>query len=245
MKRLSASLLALIIGTASAAWADPLVAPGGKPGVAAKWASKDGSVVFTIKDGFAASEVADAITRGVAGAETSVVKGKVVVRGVALDVLLPALERVEVSPQADDIDSMLTAMQGVGDEDEGSGSSIRATKATEMADTQHPPDPAQEMPIADLPTTKAKVIKVRHKRYPVFALMVEIQEAAGPFKAGQQVKVLPLVRTEGGHVKRDDKQSKVNLRAWYSRPGDELIMKLRPKATKHGYHVAETIERTR
>ena len=53
------------------AQADTIVSPGGKPGVATKWSAKGDSVRLEIKEGFSPSEVADAILRGVPGAEVT------------------------------------------------------------------------------------------------------------------------------------------------------------------------------
>src|SRR5689334_1250583 len=80
-----------------AAWASPVVGPGGKPGAAAAWTGNGTTVTLSIAKGFDAKAVADAIQKGVAGTSATAQGDKVVVNGLAQDALLSKLEKVEVA----------------------------------------------------------------------------------------------------------------------------------------------------
>jgi hypothetical protein len=236
MKLVPTTLALLTLGllASPSVAAETVISPGGQPGVATKWSGSGKSITLTIKKDYSANEVADAIERAIPGARATGKGRKVLVKGIAKEELISALERVEIDPELDDIDAMLTSVQGL-DADEGSGSSIRATKAAELAAAGKPPA-----------AVVATVLEVRHKRFPVVALKVRLDEitAKGPgLQAGSTLTVLPLIRTKYGILDRTDKQSKANARAWYARPGDRVALKL--EATDKSYWMATEFERAK
>src|SRR5688572_7595398 len=101
--------LALAIGllTPAAAFATPVVSPGGKPGAAVSWSSSGTTVTLRMAPGFDANQVAAAIGKGVQGASAKAEGDKVVVTGIAEAQLLPKLEKVDVAESMDDVDAML------------------------------------------------------------------------------------------------------------------------------------------
>jgi hypothetical protein len=134
LKLTESMLIGALLAAPAAGFADPLVAAGGKPGVATSWAEKNGVVTLVIAPDFDAGQVAEAIKSGVKGASTKVSGNEVLVSGAPLGTLLPALEKLEVSRSGDDVDAMLEAIQAPGGKDDGSGSSIRATQAADFSD---------------------------------------------------------------------------------------------------------------
>lgn len=236
MRMLVQSTLCLTLLVPSAASsAETLLTPGGKPGAVAQVTERGGAVVLALKSGFSPEDVANAVTHAVPGAKCKVDEGRVVVSGVSKAELLPALERIEVSLALDDIDAMLSNMQGLGGQDEGSGSSIRATKVAELGDAQG----------KKLPRVVGTVVKVRHQRYPVVALRVKVTQAEGRLglSPGQEIEVVPLVARGKGDPSIDPAQSRKNARAWYARPGDEVQVELQAKGEKAVF-VARTYERS-
>lgn len=225
-------LVLLVPGAASSA--ETLLTPGGKPGAVVQVSERGGAVVLKLKPGFSAQDVANAVTHAVPDAQCRVDKDSVVVSGVKKAELLPALERIEVSPELDDIDAMLSNMQGLGGQDEGSGSSIRATKVAELGDAAG----------KKLPRVVGTVVKVRHQRYPVVALRVKVTDAGGlaGLGAGQEIEVVPLVARGKGDPSIDPAQSRKNARAWYARPGDEVQVELQARGEKDVF-VARSYER--
>lgn len=226
MKLAPYALLAALAGTPAVAAADTIVSAGGKPGVAESWKTEGDTVVLTIQSDFSASEVAEAIAAGVAGATATAGEGTVTVKGVEAAKLLTALERVEVDVEMDDIDSMFAAIQNPGADDEGSGSSIRATKAADMSEAMKTSRPA----------LTARVSKVRHKRFPLVALTIKVdappEGAKSEVGAGDTITIVPRIRTKRGVVDAGDDESQKNLSAWYARPGDKIRFTLVDKKKK-------------
>lgn len=229
----SALCLTLLVPSAASS-ADTLLAPGGKPGVITRVDTKGESVVLKVKNGFSPEDVANTVTHGVPGARCKVERDSVMVSGVSKADLLPALERLEVSPQLDDIDAMLSNMQGLGTEDEGSGSSIRATKVAELGEADG----------KKLPRVVATVLAVRHQRYPLVALRVKVSDAGGleGLSAGKEIEVVPLIARGKGDKSVEISQSRKNARAWYARPGDEIVVELKARGDKDVF-VAQSYER--
>lgn len=216
------------------ALAEPVVSPGGKPGAAKAWSSQDGAVVLELVPGFTADAVAAAIQKGVAGAKASAKDGKVAVTGVDEKKLLVALEKVDVS--ADDVDAMVSALQGGGDE--GSGSSIRATKAAELPGASAP---------AELQVVGATVLSVKHGKYPHVAVTLKLDVipkalADAGVKPGAKVTVVPRVQLEGGRIAPTDERSKTNIGAWYARTGDKIQVAIEGQ-NPQGFWVAAQFER--
>ncbi|MBI4821164.1 MAG: hypothetical protein HY791_33195 [Deltaproteobacteria bacterium] len=231
MKRelLAAAAAAMVF--VSPAFAETVVSPGGQPGVATSWVKKGDALTFTLKEGFSADDVADAILRAVPGSTAKAKGGKVVVTGVEEKELLVALERVQVDRGLDDIDNALASLQG-NKEEEGSGSSIRASKATQIGEAAE-----QTFEVT------GKVSMVRHKTYPKVALELEVSDA-GAAKLPGKITVVPRVKIESGRPVMSDPETKANAAAWYVRQGDSVKVKIFLSPDKKTY-VATAFARQR
>jgi len=221
--------------SAFAANAETVISPGGKPGAAKSWAANGGVITLDLVPGFTPDAVAAAIQKGVAGSKASVKDGKVIVSGVDEKKLLAALEKIDVA--ADDVDAMVAALQGGGEE--GSGSSIRATKAAEIP--QPSASPAAEEAVG------ATVISLKHGKYPHVAITLKLDKipkslADAGVKAGKEVTVVPRVNLENGKIAPADDRSKANVGAWYARPGDKVQVAIEGQ-NPQGFWVASRFER--
>ncbi len=225
--------LTLLIPSAATS-AETLLTAGGKPGVIVRVGEKGEAVVLDVRSGFSPKDVAEAVAHGVPGAKCVVAKNLVLVSGVTKAELLPTLERIEVSPELDDIDAMLSNMQGASNQDEGSGSSIRATKVAEVSTEDG----------SALPRVVGTVVKVRHQRYPFVGLRVKVSDAGGMkgLKVGEEIEVVPHVARGKGDPSIDKAASRRNAKAWYARPGDEVVVELKAQSGKHVF-VAASYER--
>lgn len=223
----------LFLLLSSATWADTIVGADGSPGIASSWKSKGGTVTLTIKDGFSASEVAEAIVRGVPGTKCETGDTEVKVTGMAEADLIKALAAIEVDEAMDDIDGAFAAIQNPMGMDDGSGSSIRATKHRTLPGIEAPKTEAAPK---DMPSYSGKVLKVKHKRFPLVVLTVKTS-------SGEKLTVIPQIHTIHGIIKSDDKSSKQNLAAWYSRPGDQVSFKVVKK--EKSFWVATDFDRAR
>lgn len=203
--------------------AETIVAADAKPSVATAWRSEGDTVILTVKSGFSPTDVADAIRRGIPRVIASPAEGEVRVKGIDQDALLLALERIEVDPELDDIDEMFAAIRTGPEEtvDEGSGSSIRATRAT--GDAKAPP------------VVTGQVKSVHHKRFPLVAVTLVLETGAGDLEAGQSLTIVPVIGEPSGPL------AEKNLAAWYARPGDRIRVELTRKTGK--YWVADKFDR--
>ncbi len=211
--------------------ADPLVAPDNKPGVATGWSSGAKGTTLTIAEGFSSETVAQAIGQRVPGATAKAEGQTVVVSGVGEAALLAALQKIDVGSD-EDIAAMLATMEGGNDD--GSGSSIRATKAADFSDV-----------LGDTQTLlTAKVLKVKRTQYPLVMLTLKIQKApkGAAIKSGSTVQVVPRVKSKKGIINPDDKVSKLNVGAWYVQPGDIVRVRLDGEP-KDDVWIAEAFER--
>lgn len=240
MKSLLARALPLALGLgllAPVASADPVVRPGGLPGVATGWESSGKVVTLTIDGDFDAEAVAAAILESVKGAQAKADGQQVVVTGVDEAALLAALEKIDVSGGGDDVDAMLSALQNPGGEEDGSGSSIRAGKKVDFDAVKGPP--------GHLVT--GKVVKVKRGRYPLVLVSVRVAKAPksgkGPAR-GTTVRVLPYVKSTDGVVDPTHAQSQLNVGAWYARPGDRVKLRLEP-TKRDGVWIAKAFERVK
>ncbi|MEQ8280065.1 MAG: hypothetical protein RMA76_01845 [Deltaproteobacteria bacterium] len=217
------------------ALADPVVNAGGKPGVAKSWSAAGSSVVLVVADGYDANEVAAAIAKNVKGAKAKAKGGKVLVSGVAEAKLLAALEGVEVDRTMDDVDQLLTDLQGGGDDEEGSGSSIRATKLADFSDVLGKPSGRLE----------GKVTGVTRSRFPLVMVSVVVSKVPAGVKGikkGDRITVIPRVKSKNGVVDPNDRPSQLNIGAWYSQEGDHVTLNLEKKPKK-SYWIARGFER--
>jgi hypothetical protein len=212
----------------SAAFAGPVVSPGGKPGAAQSWTASGTQVTLTLAKGYDAKAVADAIGKALKGATAAVNGDKVVITGMAQDQLLPALEKIEVAEAQDDVDQMLSSLQNQGGGEDGSGSSIRATNLTDFSEVMG----KKEEQIA------AKVVEVKRAQFPLVFVKVKLAQlpkgvTIEGVKVGATITVVPRVKSKNGVVDPSDAPSKLNLGAWYAQPGDTVMLRLEPKAKDH------------
>jgi len=223
----------LFLLASTAAFADTIVGPDGKPGVATGWKTDGGVTTLSIKDGFSVSEVAEAIVRAIPGAKCEAGETEIKVSGVTQADLLKALARVEVDEALDDIDGAFAAIQNPLGGDDGSGSSIRAPKHRSLPGMK---SKKAATPPANMPAYSGKVVRVTHKRFPLVVLTIKTA-------SGDKLQVVPQIHTIRGIIKADDKSSKQNLAAWYSRPGDQVSFKVVKK--QKAFWLATEFDRAR
>lgn len=223
-----------LLVTGRPALADPLIGPGNTPGAVAAWSTTKNITSLTVAEGFEAEAIAQAIIEGIKGASAKASGNQVAVAGVDEKSLLAALQKLEVDSTEDDVDAMLSALQNPGGDEDDSGSSIRASRATDMtaAVSGH--------------IVYGRVTAVRHAQFPLVLISVKIQKGKSPagLSTGQVIRVLPYVRSVRGLVDVKDPQSQVNVGAWYARKGDRVKVRLKPEARKKVW-VAEAFERVR
>lgn len=236
MKKMAWALGALVVLTASTAFAQALVTmKGGKaqPGLVTAWSGSGKKVTLTVKKGTDASEVADAVQANVDGVKkTKVVGGKVLVIGLTEADLLKGMNGVELG--GDDIGAL--AMASMGDDDEGSGSSLRAKKTAKVNKL-----------FKDRKTVaKGMVVAVGGKKFPQAAVKVRI--LSGPtgalgkkIRKGKTVVFFPKIQMKRGAADLSDDLTQVNIGAWYLEKKDRVTIKI-GKARKGGF-VAEAISR--
>src|SRR5688572_15865803 len=143
---------------AQLALAGPLV-KGGKPGAAVSWKSDGAAVVFKLASGYDASEVAKTIQAKVQGVTAKAAGDAVSVSGMPEAKLIAALDGVDVGEPAggDDVDGLLANLREGDKDEDASGSSIRATKASDFSEVMGKKD--------ELIT--AKVIDVKRQKFPL------------------------------------------------------------------------------
>lgn len=221
---------------AVAALAEPLVKmDGGKPspGVVTAWSGTGDKVELTVKDGADAKAVAAAIQSGVEKVKAKVQGGKVVVTGKPMDDLLKALGGVDFGG-GDDFGA-LAAAAGESD-DSGSGSSLRAKKAADLAKL-----------FADQKNTAlGKVVSVKPGAFPKSVVIVQVLRGpTGPegakIRKGAKIAFTPVLKMKGAAVDWSDEDTQLNAGAWYMRANDKVRIKL-GKEDKGGFE-AELIDR--
>src|SRR5690242_11778656 len=82
---------------AGVASAEPVIAPGGKPGVALSWTTKGNETQLALRPGVVPTDVAEAIRKAVEGAKVKAVGAELIVTGVESSKLLGALEKVDIA----------------------------------------------------------------------------------------------------------------------------------------------------
>jgi hypothetical protein len=195
--------------------------------------AKGGTATLVIKDGFSASEIAEAIVREAPGAKCEISDTEVKVTGISHADLIKALAGIEVDEAVDDIDGAFAAIQNPMGMDDGSGSSIHATKQRTLPGMAAP---KTETATKDMPSYSGVVLKVKNKRFPLVVLTVKTS-------SGEKLTVIPQIHMIHGIIKSDDKSSKQNLAAWYSRPGDQVSFKIVKK--EKSFWVATDFDRAR
>lgn len=232
-----AFLIALMLGSASLASAAPVIGPGGKPGAAASWKSAGGGLTLKCAKGFDAAAVAEAIRKHVKSASVKTEGDNITITGLPEAELLKALETVDV-PEGDDVDGLLSQLHNQGGGEEGSGSSIRATKSADFSELMGKKD--------ELIT--AKVVDVKRAQFPLVFVTVklgQVPKSAAPegLKPGATITVLPRVKSRQGVVDPSDETSKLNVGAWYAQPGDTVLLRLEKGPPKDKVWVAAAFDR--
>ena len=119
---------------------------------------------------------------------------------------------------------MLQALQSGGEQEEGTGSSIRATRAMAVDRLLGPEDKR----------VQATVLAVQRGKFPLVVITVRIDRAptGGPISAGDKTTVVPRIRNRIGKISPSDEQSLLNVGAWYAQPGDKIEIRLGKRGKK-------------
>jgi hypothetical protein len=202
--------------------AEPLVKlEGGAPtagGVVTAWSGSGTKIELTLRAGADAKAVADAIQAGVPKVKAKVQGGKIQVVGKAQAELLTALGAVDFGGGGDDL-GQLAAAAGTGD-DSGSGSSLRAKKATDLAKV-----------MADqAATAEGKIVAITPGVFPNVVLTVQVMRGpTGPeaanIKKNSKVQFKSVLKLKGTAVDWADEDTQLNAGAWYLRVGDAVSVK--------------------
>ncbi len=224
----------LLLLTPWLASAEPLITMEGgkaKPGVVTAWSGKGKKVELTLKAGADAGEVAEAIQSSLDRVKAKVKGGKVLVIGKKQEDLLAEL--AEVALGEEDLGELANA---AGEDDLGSGSSLRAKKVdTLKAAFKDRAKVAMGHVVSvtqgPFPGTK---VKVRITRGPTGALSKRIRK-------GRTITFYPKITSKKGSANYRDDATQVNLGAWYLRPKDRVRVRI-GKAAGKGF-VAELISR--
>ena len=222
--RIGIGLLAVVGLVSGSAWAEPLVKPGPNPSVLIEWRTEGTTIVLTVDDRYDPAEVATALAKNVKDAKTRVSESRVMVTGVPIDTVLKAATSIEVEPLLDDVDAMLKSLQAGAEQEEGTGSSIRARKAMTVTDLLGP----QKQRVA------ATVLAIQRGKFPLVVVTVRVDSAHddSPVAKGDTLKIVPRVRSRRLRLIRMDPQSKLNMGAWYAQPGDAVEIRLGKQGTK-------------
>ncbi len=217
-RRLRPFVLTLAVGGAftCAAHAEPLVKVEGgqpKPGVVTEWQEEGDKVTLSVKAGTDAQAVADSIKNNVPRVRTKVQAGKVVVTGRSKDDLLKALAEVDFG--GGDLDALANA--ALVDEDEGSGSSLRAKKTADLEKLFKNKDKL----------VVGQVVGVSYGAFP--ETTVSIKVVANPsgdlgkkIARGATIKVVPVLKKKGAATDFSDENTQNNAAAWYLKNKDKV-----------------------
>lgn len=235
--RLRPFLLTLAVGGAltCAAHAEPLVKLEGgqaKPGVVTEWQDEGDKVTLSVKSGTDPQAVADAIKNSVPRVRTKVQGGKVVVTGRPKDELLKALSEVDFGEG--DLDALASA--ALTDEDEGSGSSLRAKKTADLEKLFKNKDKL----------VVAQVVGVSYGPFPEATVTVKVianptGELGKKIARGDNIKVVPVLKKKGAAPDFSDDNTQNNAGAWYLKKKDKVRI-LIGKEVKGGFE-ATVIDR--
>ena len=228
-RRIWTSSLAAIAGL----WVTAL-AWGAAEGPVAELSASDGRVEVRVRPGWDAADIASALGRELPKAQILVDGSTVVVEGAGIEAVRVVLDRAPVERSLDDIDALLADMREANQTDSGSGSSVRARR-----DLKTDEEEETAAPIVGV------VESVKRQRFPLVLVGVVVRTAAegARVEADDRVMVLPRVRSRRGVIDPDDEQSKLNIGAWYVRPGDRVRLVLEPRPEGQPVWVARSFER--
>jgi hypothetical protein len=201
------------------AYAEPLVKmDGGKPapGVVTAWSGSGDKVELTVKDGADPKAVADAIQSGVPKVKAKVQAGKVVVTGKSQDDLLKALSGVEFG--GEDFGALA---QAASESDSGSGSSLRAKKAADLAKLFNDQKDTALGQVVSVDTSKAPKV------------MVTVQILRGPtgdlgqkIRKGAKITFVPVMKMKGTAPDTSDEDTALNMKAKDFKAKDKVRVKI-------------------
>lgn len=218
-----------------AMWAaTPLWSPEGERVV--RTIEADGSRwVLTVEAAFDADAVASRIRERLENAQVLRDGQRLWVEGVSRRALQQALSNEALKAAPDDVDELLASLREPGRSEDGSGSSVRAVREGRKA----------ELPEAEGPVLTARVRGLERHRFPLVLVRVELEEVPedGPWRPGQQIVVLPRVKSHRGLVDPNDKLSKLNVGAWYAKAADRVTLVLEPRPEGQKVWVARRFER--
>lgn len=220
---LLAAVLAAPAASDEAAATAPLL---GGPGAACEARTEGARVVLSIRPGFRPEDVAAVVGDRLPRVQMVVDGRQVFLEGVTLSRLKADLQSARVAPSPDDIDALLAALGG---------------------DAQ-PIDAAREPPVVldeDEMVLTARVLDVRRQRFPLVFVEVNILKApeGAPVSAPRRLLVLPRVRSTRGLVDPADDRSKVNVGAWYAKPGDRVRLVLEDRTEDENVWLAALFQR--
>lgn len=218
-----------------AAHAEPLVkveAGQPKPGVVTEWQEEGDKVTLSVKSGTDPQAVADAIKNNVPRVRTKVQGGKVVVTGRPKDDLLKALGEVDFGEG--DLDALANA--ALVDEDEGSGSSLRAKKTADLEKLFKNKDKL----------VVGQVAGVSYGTFPETTVSIKVVanpsgELGKKIARGATIKVMPVLKKKGPAADFSDDNTQNNAGAWYLKKKDKVRI-LIGKEVKGGFE-ATVIDR--
>lgn len=228
--------LGLALGAGPVA-AEPLVSvtdSGLEPGLVQSWTGDGREVELTLRNGADPLQVAAAIENAVSGVKAKVRAGKVVVRGKSLEELMPLLADIDVSQ--DDALASLAQLE-VGQENFGSGSSLRAKKKKVVAEAFS--DRSK--------VVYARVVAVEPLQFPQVKLTVQVLssptgEMSKEVYKGRKIEVRPAFQTKEGTIDWGSDVNQLNLVAYYLEPKDRVQLRLDAK-TEDGVYVAGAVAR--
>jgi len=219
-----ATVLVAALSLTCAAHAEPLLNKGGKPGVITAWEGSGKKILLTVKDGVDPKQVAETISDNLDRVKVKVKGGKVQVKGKTKAELLEALEDVDFGE--DDFGALAEAAAEEDDED-GSGSSLRAKKAADLA----------KLFKNEKVTAIGRVLKVRQGSFPHTTVVVQIlrgpKGALGKkIRKGKKTAFVPTLTMTGKTPNWSHEDTQLNAGAWFLRAGDKVRIKIGKKMGK-------------
>jgi len=197
------------------------------PEAACEARTEGARVVLSIRPGFRPEDVAAVVDEGLVQVQMVVDGRQIFLEGVSLADLKADLRSARVARSPDDIDALLAALGG----------------------SAEPVDAASEPPVVlddDEQVLTARVLNVRRQRFPLVFVEVKILDAPedAPVAARRRLLVLPRVRSTRGLVDPADDRSKVNVGAWYAKPGDRVRLVLEGPTEDEDVWLAALFQRT-
>ncbi|MEM1026209.1 MAG: hypothetical protein AAGD10_18790 [Myxococcota bacterium] len=218
--------LSLLLAAAPTSASGESVPVFGSSSAACEARTEGSRVVLSVRPGFRPEDVAEVLLSHVEGLQMIQDGRRIFLEGVDLEGLRSHLSSAQVAPSPDDIDALLAA----------------------LGRDAEPIDAAREPPVvldADEVVLTARVLSVRRQRFPLVFVEVKVLEAPeeAAVQAPRRLLVLPRVRSTRGLVDPADDRSKVNVGAWYAKPGDRVRLVLESQTEDEEVWVAALFQR--